>query len=676
MATEDIAIKITADAGQANQSVGGLKAELKAATKELIEMTSKFGEASAEAEKAAKKVADLTDQIGDAKALAERFNPDKKFVALGGALQGAVAGFTALQGAIGVFGSESEGVANTIKKIQSAMALQEGISGVFAAVDSFKALAQSVGLATVATKAAKTAQLLWNAAMAANPISLLVTTIASVIAGIGALVRWFGESSAAAKKQAAAVNESAAAYERQKTAIQESTKALQADSSYLIELAKAQGKSTAEVRKLTLAEQDKKIALLEGAKAMQTAKLRQDEYALSTLKASGADEDFIKKQEENVKNQKELVQSTTKEISEGYEERLKLQRSFEIEDAQTAKKDADEKKKKDKEAKEKQIERNKERLKKIKEDNDEAEKKARELAQENFLLSIKDEQEKAEDKAFIDYENAIRELNASKASEENKAKVRKELVAKYQLEIRAIEDKAAAEKEKSDAEKEAKDKATKEEKDKAELERVKKFNEMMLAQDKEFKAKQVEAEKNLQTARYQAIDAGFELINALAGKNETVANILFAVQKGLEIGKIIVGAAASIAQIKFNIASVPPFLGPTPNPAYFVNLALGLKNIASVKIGAAAGIASIVASSISKFKGGGGAGVQAGGGTPAQPSGTIQRAPVTPQAQTTRIDQQQINQIGNAAVRSYVLETDVANNQERRIRIERAARIG
>ena len=72
-----------------------------------------------------------------------------------------------------------------------------------------------------------------------------------------------------------------------------------------------------------------------------------------------------------------------------------------------------------------------------------------------------------------------------------------------------------------------------------------------------------------------------------------------------------------------------------------------------------------------KVPGGGGG----GGSVPSAPS-IAQAAPVTPQAQTTRIDQGQINQIGNAAVRAYVVETDVNNQQERRTRIERAARIG
>lgn len=50
-------------------------------------------------------------------------------------------------------------------------------------------------------------------------------------------------------------------------------------------------------------------------------------------------------------------------------------------------------------------------------------------------------------------------------------------------------------------------------------------------------------------------------------------------------------------------------------------------------------------------------------------------APIAPQAQVTRLDQAQINQIGNAAGRAYVLESDISSGQERINRLNRAARI-
>lgn len=144
MTSQEVAITISTNTTQAQESVKSFKAQLREANGELVAMSEKFGSASAEAVAAAKKVAGLKDAIGDAKALAETFNPDKKFVALGGAIQGAVSGFSALQGAQGLFGSESKELEKTLLKVQSAMALQQGISGVFNAIDSFKLLGNQI----------------------------------------------------------------------------------------------------------------------------------------------------------------------------------------------------------------------------------------------------------------------------------------------------------------------------------------------------------------------------------------------------------------------------------------------------------------------------------------------------------------------------------------------------
>jgi hypothetical protein len=50
-------------------------------------------------------------------------------------------------------------------------------------------------------------------------------------------------------------------------------------------------------------------------------------------------------------------------------------------------------------------------------------------------------------------------------------------------------------------------------------------------------------------------------------------------------------------------------------------------------------------------------------------------APLAAQASTTTLNQGQINQIGNVAARAYVVESDISGNQERVIRLNRAARI-
>ena len=114
--TTEVGVKITVDGSEATKSVGSIKSQLKDATAELLAMREKFGDTSKEAVEAAKKVAKLKDAIGDAKAMADAFNPDAKFKAFGQALQGVAGGFSAVQGAMGLIGSESEDVEKMLLK--------------------------------------------------------------------------------------------------------------------------------------------------------------------------------------------------------------------------------------------------------------------------------------------------------------------------------------------------------------------------------------------------------------------------------------------------------------------------------------------------------------------------------------------------------------------------------
>ena len=68
---------------------------------------------------------------------------------LGGALEGAASGFALVQGAMGLFGSESEEVEKALLKVQSAMALAQGIEGVRTALPLFKSFGMTVKNAVV-----------------------------------------------------------------------------------------------------------------------------------------------------------------------------------------------------------------------------------------------------------------------------------------------------------------------------------------------------------------------------------------------------------------------------------------------------------------------------------------------------------------------------------------------
>jgi hypothetical protein len=105
-----------------------LKKQLREATQELQLARQKYGEFSDEAIKAAQNVAAIRDEIQAANEQVQLFDPGGRFQALTNAASAAAAGIAAVQGAMALFGGESEEVEQALLKVQSAMALSEGLS--------------------------------------------------------------------------------------------------------------------------------------------------------------------------------------------------------------------------------------------------------------------------------------------------------------------------------------------------------------------------------------------------------------------------------------------------------------------------------------------------------------------------------------------------------------------
>lgn len=105
-----------------------LKLQLREATENLQAVRQKFGEFSDEAIEAAQKVAGIKDEIEAAGEQAKLFDPGSRFQALTTAASAAAAGVSAVQGAMALFGEQSEDVAKTLQKVQGAMALSQGLS--------------------------------------------------------------------------------------------------------------------------------------------------------------------------------------------------------------------------------------------------------------------------------------------------------------------------------------------------------------------------------------------------------------------------------------------------------------------------------------------------------------------------------------------------------------------
>jgi hypothetical protein len=149
-----------------------LKQQYKEAVKELQNVAAAYGETSAEAVKAAKKAADLKDQIGFTNDLVGAFNPDAKFNALSKSIGGVLDGFQAVQGGLGLIGIQGEAVEEAMVRVQSAMALSQGLQGLMEARDSFKQLG---AVAMNALKGIRTG-------LAATGIGLFVVALGTVVA--------------------------------------------------------------------------------------------------------------------------------------------------------------------------------------------------------------------------------------------------------------------------------------------------------------------------------------------------------------------------------------------------------------------------------------------------------------------------------------------------------------
>jgi len=190
----DIKIESNAD-----EKVGSLRSQLREAQAEVAILSEKFGVTSVEATNAAKRAGELKDRIGDAKALTDAFNPDAKFKALTSSLSGVAGGFAAVQGGMALFGAQSEEVEKTLLKVQSAMALSQGLQSIGESIDSFKQLGAVINSTTtfqklnsLATATAAAVQKLFTGAVNTTTTSFNALKTAIVSTGIGALVVGLG----------------------------------------------------------------------------------------------------------------------------------------------------------------------------------------------------------------------------------------------------------------------------------------------------------------------------------------------------------------------------------------------------------------------------------------------------------------------------------------------------
>jgi hypothetical protein len=616
---QNLDLNINVNTDQSVKSIGSLKTQLKQAQAEVVALSDKFGATSAEAVNAAKKAAELRDRIGDARELTEAFNPDQKFKALTSSLAGVAGGFAAVQGAMSLFGSESEDLQKTLVKVQSAMALSQGLEAVGNSIDSFKNLGAVIRTQVIsAFTTLRGAIIATGVGALAVGVGLLIANFEKVKKVINDLFPSLGEFADKVKLIVQGFTDFigvTSQAKRNADALTEATNAYIKSADRIIKELESQEGKEKEIYEAKRDRIQKQLSLIKGATAEELQTIADlntelkvlDNQEAKRLKKKAEDEEAAR-----LKEEADLIASNeakAKAISdyEQFDNELQ-QRLMEI-------------------------------------DKERADKK-RELAYQEMQNLITD----------IDFENDLLD-NDFEADQQRLANKEAYLAEQKAIELSNLE---------------------LDENQRFEI--ISKYANLERQLDKEItdskkqqREEELKADRELQEAKFEIAQSGLALLASLAGDNEKLANIIFAISKALEIGRIITTTAGAIAEVTANTAAIPAILPPgVPNPAFPPAVAIGAKKIAALKIGAAASIATIAASSIAKFKtGSGGAGsVQGGFAETAQ-------APIVPQlpaAQTTNISRQSINDLGNQAVRAYVIETDVTGNQQRMAAIKQRAR--
>ena len=339
---------------KSEEAAKSLRTQLREAQLEVATLSEKFGDTSREAVEAAKRAAQLKDRIGDAKALTDAFNPDAKFKALSGALTGVAGGFSVVTGLMGTLGAESKSTQEAILKVQSAMAIASGAQAIGESVDQFKQLGAVVKSFTIVQRISTAAQLVWNAAMAANPIGAIVAVVAALIAAGYALVKMFIASSEAA--DAAAANNKKLA--KQMDLLSDSIAKANAEGDLNREtqykMAQASGASTKALRDLN-------IALADQAIAQKKANAEKAQAIYFSALQTNADE-------EQTKRAKEIFEKANKDYSDAINARKKIRIDNRVAEVQEAT-----------DARKKEIEENKKHSDKLKEEQAKAAKEKLEL---------------------------------------------------------------------------------------------------------------------------------------------------------------------------------------------------------------------------------------------------------------------------------------------------------
>lgn len=551
---------------------------------------------------------------------------------LGGALSFVSGGFSTFQGAMGAVGVDSAALEESILKVQSAMAITQGIDSMREGYKDVKALTGDLAknlaktaigqkLVTAAQLIGATAMKVLNAVMKANPIFL-------IIGGITALVGAFALFGGSSEDAAESAEKFTKSLERQRGAIDDNFDSLQKAQSRRTELMKAQGASDKQIfeqeQKNTKQNAEaKKDAFKKEGEAY--AKLRQHYKILMAV----GNEDEAAKIREQLTTSAQRYKTLGKQSKDYYTDLKHNKKVFDAEEAAEDKEKAKELAEKQKEANQKAAEKRKENAQKQKEELAElaqAQLEATKTASELEIIEI----EKKYNRLIAlakKYGKETKDLEEQK-TEEVKAVNAKELedlvgltARKGQLTKEDVDASINALTVKSEADKKSRE--------------DKKANDEKEAQDR----------KDLIALQVSTVKGGFDLLGELAttfaGNSEKAQRKAFNIQKAASIASALIDTYTAAAGVFRDTKGGLPI------------------RIAATTIAVGAGLARVAQISKTQFNssnsGGGGGGVNA-----SLPQET-QQAP-----QFNIVGNASANplaQLGNAPVQAYVVSGEVTSAQ-------------
>jgi hypothetical protein len=690
MATEEIALKITTDASQTEKSVKSIRQELREAQQSAIALSREFGDLSPEALAAAKKVANLKDEVGDLKQRIDALNPDAKFKAFSSSLQGVAGGFAGVQGAIGLFGTESAELEKQLLKVQSALALSQGLDSLLEARDSFKTLGTLVkGNVTKAFSTLRGAIIATGIGALVVGVGLLIANFDTVkrvvlnfIPGLAKVGEFIGKLVTGITDFVGVTSEAERAYDRLKKStegsnneIDRQVKLLQAQGGQEKKIAELQKKKIDNTINVTKAnknqtDEDKKNLLdLENEKkvigleeqnrvkkeAADRKKQRQEEGKQAAAEAK-AKADEIKKQTYETDKELQLARLEGRE-------REKKQLEFEQQEALKA---VEGNAKATQSVKDLYVIKGKELNKQFAEEDKKNEQELQDFKNELYLDSITNAKLREEEERKLALEKKVKDIEESKLSAVEKAQATQDAINAWQFEQDAkdfetqlAKDEAALAKTEGDF---ANDLAILEAQRELILSNTTLTEDarVKLLDDNSKKAKAIgQAEVESKKAQLEEIKGLFSQLAGIAGESTAVG-------KALALANIGIDTAQAISSLT-KASEQNPANGLTFGAAGTIQFATGLIRIAA-NIKKAKDL-------LSKVKGG------AGGNLPSIPGGGASavaptQAPIGAAVQVTNtqtLGTTDVNVQNQGAIKAFVVESDITDSQDRVSKIKAAA---